>query len=87
MPQSLAKVLLHLVFSTKNRHKSITPNIQPKLYAYLAGACRQLGSEAYRVGGTEDHIHIACELSRTMTISKLILSQYKVKYDDQYLWD
>ena len=46
--------------------------MQPKLHAYLAGACRTVGSEAYRVGGTEDHIHIACTLSRTMTISKLM---------------
>jgi len=72
LPQSLSKVLLHLIFSTKNREKIILPNIQPKLHAYLATACRTIGSEAYRVGGTEDHIHIACSLSRTMTISKLM---------------
>ncbi len=72
MPQSLSKVLLHLVFSTKNREKIISQNIQPKLHAYLAGACRKLGSEAYRAGGTEDHVHIACTLSRTITIAKLM---------------
>ncbi len=72
MPQSLSKVLLHLVFSTKNRAKIIPHNIQPKLHAYLAGACRAVKSEAYRVGGTDNHVHIACTLPRTLTISNLL---------------
>jgi len=72
MAQSLAKVLLHVTFSTKNRQQLITPAIQPKLFAYLAGVCRANGSEAFRVGGTEDHVHIACTLPRTLTISRLL---------------
>lgn len=59
MSQSLSKILLHVVFSTKNRERWIDAGVRPNLHAYLAGACRTLGSEAYRVGGTEDHIHIA----------------------------
>ena len=42
------------------------------LHAYLAGACRALKSEAYRVGGTNDHVHIACTLPRTVTTAKLV---------------
>ncbi len=72
MAQSLSKILLHVVFSTKRRRPSIPPDLAEDLYAYLAGACRALGAEAYRVGGTEDHVHIACTLPRTMTVSKLV---------------
>ena len=72
MAQSLSKILLHVVFSTKNRKRFILPDLQKPLHAYLAGACRALGSEAYRVGGTEDHVHIACTLPRTLTVSKLL---------------
>jgi len=61
-----------LVFSTKNRNRTIPPDLAKDLNAYLAGACRALGSEAYRVGGTEDHVHIACTLPRTLTVSKLL---------------
>ena len=64
--------MLHLVFSTKNRECWIDAGIRPGLHAYLAGACRAVGSEAYRVGGTDDHIHIACTLPRTITVSKLL---------------
>lgn len=72
MAQSLSKILLHLVFSTKNRTASIPQELAGDLHAYLAGSCRALGSEAYRVGGTEDHVHIACTLHRTLTVSKLL---------------
>ena len=72
MPQSLSKILLHIVFSTKNRIDMISPDIMQGLHAYLAGACRVHGSNAYRVGGTENHIHIACTLPRTLTVSKLL---------------
>ena len=72
MPQSLSKVLLHVVFSTKNREKTIPKHLRDGLHAYLAGICRAKGSEAYRVGGTNDHVHIACTLPRTLTIAKLV---------------
>ena len=44
----------------------------PALHAYLAGACRGVGVEAFRVGGTDDHVHIACTLSRTLKVSGLL---------------
>ena len=72
LAQSLSKVLLHIVFSTKNRQRWINRDLQPKLHAYLAGACRKLGGHAYCIGGTEDHVHIACSLPRTLSISKLL---------------
>jgi putative transposase len=73
MPQSLANVLLHVIFSTKNR----TPYLQDEqlrndLYAYLAGTLRNLDCPALIVGGVSDHVHILCQLSRTMTIAELI---------------
>ncbi len=67
-----SKILLHVVFSTKNRRPSIPAELTGELHAYLAGACRAVGCEAYRVGGTQDHVHIACTLRRTLTVSKLL---------------
>ena len=72
MPQSLSKILLHLVFSTKNRTPWLKNSLRLKIHAYIAEVCRNNGSEAYRVGGIADHIHIACTLPRTLTISKLL---------------
>ena len=72
MAQSLSKILLHIVFSTKNREKLIPREGENRLHRYLAATCRILNAEAFRVGGTRDHVHIACCLPRTISVSKLL---------------
>jgi putative transposase len=72
MPQSLNLVALHLIFSTRNRIQALPPDIRPGLYAYMAGVAREQGCECYRVGGTEDHVHLAIALSRTKAIAVLV---------------
>jgi len=72
MAQSLSKIILHLVFSTKNRAKLILPEYSSELYAYMAGICTSLNSHAYKIGGTENHVHIACSLPRTITVGNLL---------------
>ena len=72
MPESLAFILLHVIFSTKNREPVLNPSVRPDLYAYLATVVRNAGCECYRVGGVADHVHLAIRLSRTVTMSNLI---------------
>jgi putative transposase len=72
MPQSLSKIILHLVFSTKNRARLILPEFSADLHAYIAGICTTVKSHAYKIGGTENHVHIACSLPRTITVGDLL---------------
>ncbi len=73
MPQSLAKVYLHLVFSTKNRVPFLSDEkLRAETHAYLSGTCRNLDSPSLIIGGTADHVHVLCYLSRTRTISDLV---------------
>lgn len=72
MAQSLSKILLHLVFSTRHRRPFIRRELEHEMHAYLAAECQRLGSHAYRVGGTDDQVHIACTLPRTIPVAKLI---------------
>ena len=72
MAQSLSNVLLHRVFSTKNRSPWIDLEIEVELFKYVAGICRELSCPSHKIGGADDHIHIACSLSRTIAISKLV---------------
>lgn len=51
MSQSLANILLHLIFSTKDRSPWLEKDIREKTHAFLAGVVRQCDCEAYRVGG------------------------------------
>jgi putative transposase len=72
MPQSLSNVLVHIIFSTKERAACLDDAIRPRLHAYLATVARESGCECPRVGGTLDHVHLAVHLSRTLTIAKLV---------------
>lgn len=73
MPQSLARVYLHIVFSTKNRQPFLKEkNLRDQCHAYLVGTCRARGSTSLVVGGTEDHVHILCMLSREEAVAVLV---------------
>lgn len=72
MPQSLSQVLIHAVFSTKNREAMIPPAIRPRLHAYLATVLDEHGCHSLQVGGTDDHVHALFALSRTLTIADAI---------------
>jgi REP-associated tyrosine transposase len=72
MPQSLANVLIHLVFSTKDHRTALHTNDAAPLYAYMAGLFNSLGSPALQIGGASDHIHALCSLGRSQTISDLV---------------
>ncbi len=72
MPQSLSNILIHLVFSTKNRIRLITPEIENELYPYTATIFRSLNCPSLTIGGTENHIHILFRFERTITVSKVV---------------
>jgi putative transposase len=72
MPQSLSKVILHIIFSTKNREPWLESNVRPRVHAYLATVCRDLGAELVRVGGVVDHVHIVTTLPRTLSHADLV---------------
>ncbi|HSB08930.1 MAG TPA: IS200/IS605 family transposase [Blastocatellia bacterium] len=72
MPQSLSSILVHLVFSTKNREPLIAGEVEIELHRYLATVFRELESPSLLIGGTEDHIHSLFALSRTITIADLV---------------
>jgi REP element-mobilizing transposase RayT len=72
MPQSLSLVIVHIIFSTKDRFPCLGPSVRSRLHAYLATVARDVGCEAYRVGGTADHVHLAVRLSRTVAIAALV---------------
>ncbi len=72
MPQSLSLVIVHVIFSTKDRRAILDPETRSKLHAYLATVARNAGCECYRAGGVADHVHLAIRLSRTVSIATLV---------------
>jgi REP element-mobilizing transposase RayT len=72
MPQSLAKNLIHLVYSTKNREPMVPLEHQPALFAYQAGIFAEWDSPAIAVGGTENHVHALFVLSKNHALKSIV---------------
>ncbi len=72
MPQSLSSILIHLVFSTKNRESFTTPAIEQELHPYFATIFRALKSPSLAIDGTTDHVHVLFCLGRVMKIADLV---------------
>jgi putative transposase len=72
MPQSLSKVILRIIFSTKNREPFLDSNVRPRMHAYLATICGDLGSDFVHVGDVSDHVHIVTTLPRTLSQAQLV---------------
>jgi len=72
MPQSLSSILIHLIFSTKNREPFLTPEIETELYPYMASILKAVKSPALIINGTSDHVHTLLSLSRVVTIADLV---------------
>jgi putative transposase len=73
MSHSFSKNHQHIVFSTAGRRKTITKEIQRKVWAYLAGICRNHGMFVLAIGGIDDHVHLLIELPPTMAVAKAVL--------------
>jgi REP element-mobilizing transposase RayT len=72
MPQSLSKVYIHIVFSTKHCQNFIQQEVQKELHSYLIGVLSKLGSYTSEIYANPDHIHILSTLARTITIADLV---------------
>jgi putative transposase len=68
----MAKVLVHLVYSTKERQRWLAAGIRPGLFAYQAGIFREWESPALVIGGVEDHVHALFLLSRNYAVKKIV---------------
>ena len=72
MAQSLARVLVHLIFSTKNREPLLGAEIHPELHKYMAAILKDLGSPAILVQSVSDHVHILFSLSKNQALMTIV---------------
>ena len=73
MSQSLSNILVHIVFSTKDRFPFLLDfDLRKRMHAYLAGAFNDLSVPAIEVGGVGDHVHILCRLPRNHSVSEIL---------------
>jgi putative transposase len=61
---------MHCVFATKERHPWLNPELQGRLWKYLAGIARENRMKAVAIGGVADHVHILVSVPSTLSIAK-----------------
>jgi REP element-mobilizing transposase RayT len=72
MPHTSTHNYLHVVFGTKERRSSIPELLQPRLWAYMAGICRNHKIVAFAIGGMEDHVHVLLRLPPVLALARAI---------------
>lgn len=72
MPQSLFKILVHIVFSTKNRADLIAPEIENELFKYLHGIVENNGAKLVIANGTANHVHLLISFGKKIDIPELV---------------
>jgi putative transposase len=74
VPHSYAQNVVHVVFSTKDRCKTIPKEFQPRLWAYIAGICKKQGMFVHAVGGMDDHLHVLVQIPASVSLAKAMLA-------------
>ena len=72
MAQSLSKIYVHLIFSTKNRERALPDEIRPDLHSYMGGTLKGLGCIPVEINTEPDHLHALFILARTETVSDVV---------------
>lgn len=72
MSQSLARIYLHVIFSTKDRHPMLAEGWRDELFRVLGAAANNLGCPSMIVGGIADHVHMLFQLGRTITVAEAV---------------
>jgi REP element-mobilizing transposase RayT len=77
VPQSLAQVLVHLIFSTKSREPLLSDDIRPELHPYMATILKGMDSPAILINSVADHAHVLFHLSKNHALCEVIESVKK----------
>jgi REP element-mobilizing transposase RayT len=67
---SYVSAYFHCVFSTKERERIITSDLEQRLWPFLGGIARQNQMKALEIGGIEDHVHLLLSLPATVSMAK-----------------
>jgi REP element-mobilizing transposase RayT len=72
MSGTFSNLLVHVVFSTKERERWITPLIAKRLHPYMGGIVRAHGAAAIAIGGVEDHVHLLVRMKPDQALADLM---------------
>ena len=65
-------LLYHIIFSTKNRERSIKPRFATDLYKYINGILKNENGTLLNIGGVEDHLHLLVSLNPVHSLADVV---------------
>ena len=71
---SKTNILIHIVFATKRREKTIELKYKRELFAYIMGIIKSTGSTLIRINGMGDHVHMLINLHPSVSLANLVQS-------------
>jgi len=69
---TFTQILYQIVFSTKNRERTMNESGLEILYRFIWGILKNKNCHLYRIGGIEDHIHIITHIHPTLAVAELV---------------
>ena len=72
MPTTHHGILIHTVFSTKQRFKLLHADWRDELYAYMGGIAKEHKAHLIAAGGVEDHVHLLLKTHPSFAIAETI---------------
>jgi REP element-mobilizing transposase RayT len=69
MAHTYTQVLIHAIFSTKQREPYLSDEIKAELFPYLAGSLQRMKATPVIVNGPRDHVHILFSLPPALSLS------------------
>lgn len=72
MAHTFTNLLTHVIFSTKDRSPVITPDIKPRLLAYMGGIVRSIDGIALAIDGPTDHVHLLIKTPATVAMADVV---------------
>jgi len=72
MAHTYTNILIHALFSTKDRQPWLTPEIRDETFCYLGGTINEMGGQSLLVNGPRDHVHMLFVQPRTLSIAALM---------------
>ncbi|HEX4001399.1 MAG TPA: IS200/IS605 family transposase [Candidatus Acidoferrales bacterium] len=70
MPHSFHSLLIHAVFSTKNRVAHMDAELRSNLFPYMDGILREMGCSARLINGTADYVHLLIDLPADLSVAE-----------------
>src|SRR5205823_4281016 len=72
MAHTFTRLLVHVIFSTKDRRPVIDGELKPRLLSYLGGIADELGVKELAANAVPDHVHLLLALPATRSVAEVL---------------